>query len=236
MEIYRFPDYPEMCHKAAQVIATQMIKKPASVLGLATGSTPIGVYSQLVDWHIRGDLDFGEVYTFNLDEYCGLSRSDPQSYHYFMNEHLFSKVNADKTRVHIPDGRAGDIDEECARYDALIASCGGIDLQLLGLGGNGHIGFNEPDSAFAKGTHCVELDESTIDANARFFERPEDVPRKAITMGIQSIMRAKKILLIANGEKKKDIFAQALYGPITPAVPASVLQLHPDLTVVWSDA
>ena len=234
MKIYHVSNYDDMCRKAAGFISAQIILNPKSVLGLATGSTPIGVYEKLAAAYSRGELDFSEVTTFNLDEYCGLCERDPQSYHYFMNEHLFSKVNIARDKAHIPSANADDIELECKRYEDMIIDCGGIDLQLLGIGNNGHIGFNEPDSVFEKHTRCVDLHENTILTNARFFDSPEAVPRKAITMGMGTIMSARKILLIANGESKKAAMKKALYGPITPEVPASILQLHPDLTVVWS--
>lgn len=236
MKIYEAHSMGEMSRKAANIISAQVILYPHSVLGLATGSSPIGTYEQLADWYKKGDLDFSEVTTVNLDEYRGLDGSSEQSYRYFMNEHLFSKVNIKLERTHIPNGMAEDVEAECRRYDELIASLGGIDLQLLGLGHNGHIGFNEPSGAFEKTTHCVDLGESTIQANSRFFERMEDVPRQAITMGIKSIMQAKKILLIVGGEDKKEILHRSLFGPVTPNVPASILQLHPNLTVVSCNA
>lgn len=236
MKIYEAHSMGEMSRKAANIISAQVILYPHSVLGLATGSSPIGTYEQLADWYKKGDLDFSEVTTVNLDEYRGLDGSSEQSYRYFMNEHLFSKVNIKLERTHIPNGMAEDVEAECRRYDDLIASLGGIDLQLLGLGHNGHIGFNEPSGAFEKTTHCVDLGESTIQANSRFFERMEDVPRQAITMGIKSIMQAKKILLIVGGEDKKEILHRSLFGPVTPNVPASILQLHPNLTVVSCNA
>ncbi|MGI5857694.1 MAG: glucosamine-6-phosphate deaminase [Candidatus Merdivicinus sp.] len=236
MKIYEAHSMGEMSRKAANIISAQVILYPHSVLGLATGSSPIGTYEQLADWYKKGDLDFSEVTTVNLDEYRGLDGSSEQSYRYFMNRHLFSKVNIKLERTHIPNGMAEDVEAECRRYDDLIASLGGIDLQLLGLGHNGHIGFNEPSGAFEKTTHCVDLGESTIQANSRFFERMEDVPRQAITMGIKSIMQAKKILLIVGGEDKKEILHRSLFGPVTPNVPASILQLHPNLTVVSCNA
>ena len=236
MKIYEAHSMGEMSRKAANIISAQVILYPHSVLGLATGSSPIGTYEQLADWYKKGDLDFSEVTTVNLDEYRGLDGSSEQSYRYFMNEHLFSKVNIKLERTHIPNGMAEDVEAECRRYDDLIASLGGIDLQLLGLGHNGYIGFNEPSGAFEKTTHCVDLGESTIQANSRFFERMEDVPRQAITMGIKSIMQAKKILLIVGGEDKKEILHRSLFGPVTPNVPASILQLHPNLTVVSCNA
>ena len=236
MKLIRATSYEDMSRKAANIISAQVILYPHSVLGLATGSSPIGTYDQLVTWYQKGDIDFSEVTTVNLDEYCGLDSSDEQSYRYFMNEHLFSKINIDINNTHVPNGTALDIQAECLRYDNLISSLGGIDLQLLGLGHNGHIGFNEPSAAFDKTTHCVDLGERTIEANARFFGSIEKVPKQAITMGIKSIMQAKKILLIVNGEDKKEILHRSLYGPVTPNIPASILQLHPDLTVISCNA
>lgn len=232
MRIVKTTDYQDLSRKAANIISAQIILNPNSVLGLATGSSPVGTYQQLVKWYEKGDLDFSEITSVNLDEYVGLDGSDEQSYRFFMNDNLFNHVNIRKENTHVPNGKAADIAEECKHYDDLIASLGGVDLQLLGLGHNGHIAFNEPSDAFDKTTHCVDLGESTIQANARFFEKEEDVPRQALTMGIQSIMLAKHILLIVSGEEKRDILHKALYGPITPNVPASVLQLHPNLTVV----
>lgn len=221
-----------MSRKAANIISAQIIMKPDCVLGLATGSTPIGTYKQLVEWYKKGDLDFSEVTSVNLDEYKGLSRDNDQSYYYFMNDNLFSHVNICKERTHLPNGMEPDSEKACADYNAVIASVGGIDLQLLGLGHNGHIGFNEPADTFELETHCVDLTESTIEANKRFFASYDDVPKQAYTMGIKNIMTAKKILLVATGEAKADALYKSLYGPITPNVPASILQLHPDVTVV----
>lgn len=232
MRIYEADDYKEMSRKAANIISAQVIMKPKCVLGLATGSTPIGTYNQLVEWYEKGDLDFKEITTVNLDEYKGLERNNDQSYYYFMNRHFFSRVNVPYENTHLPNGMETDIEKECTRYEKLIESVGGVDLQLLGLGHNGHIGFNEPCDVFEKDTHCVELQESTIEANKRFFESIDDVPRKAYTMGIGTIMRAKKILVVVNGKDKAEIVKKAFFGPVTPKVPASVLQLHPDVTVV----
>lgn len=233
MNIIKASDYNDMSRKAANVISAQVILKPTCVLGLATGSTPIGTYKQLVEWYNKGDLDFSRVKSVNLDEYCGLSAENNQSYRYFMNDNFFSHINIDTENTFVPNGLATNLEEECERYDSLIYQMGGIDLQLLGIGLNGHIGFNEPDIRFEKTTHIVELDESTIQANARFFQNADEVPRQAITMGIKSIMHAKKVLLIAGGHEKEEIIKKALYGPITPDVPASILQLHPDLTVIY---
>lgn len=232
MRIYEADDYKELSRKAANIISAQVIMKPKCVLGLATGSTPIGTYDQLAEWYEKGDLDFKEITTVNLDEYKGLERNNDQSYYYFMNKHFFSRVNVPYENTHLPNGMETDVEKECIRYEKLIESVGGVDLQLLGLGHNGHIGFNEPCDAFEKDTHCVELQESTIQANKRFFESIDDVPRKAYTMGIGTIMRARKILVVVNGKDKAEIVKKAFFGPVTPKVPASVLQLHPDVTVV----
>ena len=233
MRVIETKSYAELSRKAANLISAQVLSKPNSVLGLATGSTPIGTYKQLIEWYEKGDLDFSEVKSINLDEYVGLTGDHDQSYRYFMNTNLFNHVNIDKSKTNVPSGVAEDLEAECARYDALIESMGGIDLQLLGIGHNGHIGFNEPADSFVVPTHVVELGETTINANARFFSSADEVPKKAVTMGIKAIMQAKKVLLIANGPDKKAIVEKALYGPVTPEVPASILQLHPDLTVVY---
>lgn len=236
MRIYVTENYQEMSRQAANILSAQIILKPDCVLGLATGSSPIGTYDQLVEWYKKGDLDFSEVKTVNLDEYRGLTRDNDQSYYYFMHHHLFDRVNIDLDNTNVPDGMEPDSDKECARYEELIRSMGGVDIQLLGIGHNGHIGFNEPDAVFARTTHCVDLTESTIEANKRFFASADDVPRQAYTMGIGTIMKAKKILLIASGEDKAEILAKAFYGPITPEVPASILQLHDDVTLVADKA
>ena len=236
MKIYKAKDYKDMSRKAANIISAQVIMKPNCVLGLATGSTPIGTYDQLVEWYNKGDLDFSEVTTVNLDEYKGLPRTNDQSYYYFMHQHLFDRVNIDPERTNVPNGMEPDAERECGRYEELIRSLGGVDLQLLGLGHNGHIGFNEPGEAFEKETHCVDLTESTIEANKRFFASADDVPKQAYTMGIKNIMQAKKILIVVNGESKADIVERAFFGPVTPEVPASILQLHNDVTLVGDEA
>lgn len=236
MIIYEAKDYKDMSRKAANIISAQVIMKPNCVLGLATGSTPIGTYEQLVEWYNKGDLDFSKVTSVNLDEYRGLEKSNDQSYDYFMHQHLFDKVNIHPENVNLPNGMAEDPEEECKRYEELIRSVGGVDLQLLGLGHNGHIGFNEPGAAFEKETHCVDLQERTIEANKRFFASADDVPKQAFTMGIKTIMQAKKILVIASGEDKAEILKEAFFGPVTPAVPASILQLHNNVTVVGDQA
>ena len=236
MKIYKAKDYKDMSRKAANIISAQVIMKPNCVLGLATGSTPIGTYDQLVEWYNKGDLDFSEVTTVNLDEYKGLPRTNDQSYYYFMHQHLFDRVNIDPERTNVPNGMEPDAEKECGRYEELIRSLGGVDLQLLGLGHNGHIGFNEPGEAFEKETHCVDLTESTIEANKRFFASADDVPKQAYTMGIKTIMQAKKILIVVNGENKADLVERAFFGPVTPEVPASILQLHNDVTLVGDEA
>ena len=236
MRIIEAKDYKDMSRKAANILSAQVIMKPDCVLGLATGSTPIGAYEKLVEWYEKGDLDFSEVTSVNLDEYKGLDRTNDQSYYYFMHEHLFNHVNIKEENTNVPDGTQPDGDKECARYEELIRSLGGVDLQLLGLGHNGHIGFNEPADEFPKRTHVVDLTESTIQANKRFFESEADVPRQAYTMGIGTIMSAKKILVVVSGEDKAEILNKVINGPITPQVPASILQLHPDVTIVADEA
>ena len=232
MKIIRAKDYNDMSRKAANILAAQVILKPDSVLGLATGSSPIGIYEQLIKWYNKGDVDFSDVTTVNLDEYRGLNRTNPQSYYFFMQEHLFSHINVSPDSTFIPDGTNDDAEAVCTGYEETIRSLGGVDLQLLGLGNNGHIGFNEPGEVFEKETHCVNLTKSTIEANARFFESVEEVPTQAYTMGIQTIMKAKKILVIVNGAGKGEIVKKAFFGPVTPEVPASILQMHPDVTVI----
>lgn len=236
MRIYCGETYKEMSRIAANIISAQIIMKPDCVLGLATGSTPIGTYEQLVEWYQKGDLDFSEVTSVNLDEYKGLSGDNDQSYRYFMNTNLFNHVNINKEHTYVPNGLEPDSAKACSEYDEIIRSVGGIDLQLLGLGNNGHIGFNEPAEEFVKTTQCVDLTESTIEANKRFFEKVEDVPRQAYTMGIGTIMSAKKVLVVVSGEGKADIVAEAFTGPVTPHVPASILQMHPDVTLVGDRA
>lgn len=236
MRIYEAKDYQEMSRKAANILAAQVILKPDCVLGLATGSSPIGTYDQLVAGYEKGDLDFSEVKTVNLDEYIGLNHENDQSYYYFMHSHLFDRINIDPANTNVPDGMAEDIDAECERYEELIRSLGGVDIQLLGIGRNGHIGFNEPADSFDKMTHCVDLTESTIEANKRFFASADEVPRQAVSMGSGTIMKAKKILLIACGEDKADAVAKSFFGPVTPEVPASILQLHSDVVVIADTA
>ncbi len=236
MKIYRTSDYREMSRTAAMILAAQIRLKPDCVLGLATGSTPVGAYEELVRMHRDGHLDFSLVKSANLDEYRGLTRDNDQSYYYFMQQNLFGQVNIRPENTFIPDGSQPDAEAECVRYEKILAGLGGVDLQILGLGHNGHIGFNEPADSFARTTHCVDLTRSTIEANKRFFEKEEDVPRQAYTMGIGTIMRARKILLLVSGGSKAEILKEAVCGPVTPQVPASILQFHPDVTLIADEA
>ena len=236
MKIYKELDYDAASLVAAQLVANQIKEKEDSILGLATGSSPVGMYKELVDMYNAGEISFKKIRTVNLDEYAGLADDDINSYHYFMNQHLFSKVDIDPANTHLPNGIAADPDAECASYEAKVQSLGGADLQVLGLGENGHIGFNEPGTPFTEVTHLVDLTESTIRANSRLFEKIEDVPRQAYSMGIKTIMSAKRILLIVTGPAKADALAKVLTGPVTEAVPGSVLQTHPDVTVICDEA
>lgn len=231
MQLFIEETYEDMSRRAADLIAAQLIVDPASTLGLATGSTPIGLYADLVEDFQADRISFEQVTTFNLDEYRGLSPEHDQSYRYFMQKNLFDHVDIDPEATSVPDGANPDAQAACESYEQAISEAGGIDLQLLGLGHNGHIGFNEPTDHFPTTVHTVALTESTINANARLFERREDVPTQAITMGIGTIMKADKILLIA-GADKKEIVEKAFYGPVTPEIPASVLQLHRNVTVI----
>lgn len=232
MRIIVANDYDEMSRKAAHLIASQMILNPESVLGLATGSTPIGTYKELIKLYKDGVIDFSKIKSFNLDEYFELPKDNPQSYDYFMKANLFNHVNIGEEDINIPNGMCENIERECNDYEKKIREAGGIDLQLLGIGRNGHIGFNEPGEHFETNTHLVQLDEDTIEANSRFFDSVDDVPTKAISMGIGSIMKAKKILLLASGAGKADAIYDTVNGPITPKVPASILQLHPDVVII----
>lgn len=236
MIIYKATDYKDLSRKAANIIRAQITMKPDCILGLATGSSPVGTYEKLVEWYQEGYLDFSKVSSINLDEYKGLKPENDQSYRYFMDTHLFNHINIDKTRTFVPDGLETDSEKACKNYDEIIEKLGGVDLQLLGLGHNGHIGFNEPSDVFPCGTHCVDLAPSTIEANKRFFSSESEVPRQAYTMGIRSIMLAKKIIVIVSGKDKAEILKKVIYGPITPNVPASVLQLHADVTIVADEA
>ncbi len=235
MRFIKLDSYKHLSRQAANIISAQVIIKPNSVLGLATGSSPLGTYEQLIKWYDKGDIDFSEVTSVNLDEYVGLNGDNEQSYRYFMEKNFFENINIAPENTFVPNGIAENFDEECKNYDERIKALGGIDLQLLGIGTDGHIGFNEPDDYFVKSTHIVDLHKSTVEANSRFFNSVEEVPKQAITMGMISIMQADKILLIANGKNKKEIVNKAFFGPITPRIPASILQLHKDITVIYSE-
>ena len=232
MNIIVVKDYNEMSYQAAQLIAEQIINKKNSVLGLATGSTPEGMYKELIRLNQEGKVNFSEVITFNLDEYYGLSPEHPQSYCFFMWNKFFKHINIKKENIHLLNGITENVNKECAQYEALIKKSGGIDLQILGIGDNGHIGFNEPDISLNTQTHLVNLTAKTIRANSRFFNTAQEVPKQAITMGIGTIMRARKIILLANGKRKARVIKKTIDGPITTKIPASVLQLHNDVTVM----
>ncbi|VBB05370.1 glucosamine/galactosamine-6-phosphate isomerases signature [Lucifera butyrica] len=232
MRIVFTKDYEEMSLHAAKIVAGQLYLKPNSVLGLATGSTPLAMYRELIRMNRENGLDFSETVTFNLDEYIGLGQEDENSYYYYMYHNFFNHINIRQSNIHIPSGLPENVEEECQKYDDLIAQSGGIDLQILGIGQNGHIGFNEPDIKFEATTHMVKLDDDTIKANARFFATVEEVPIHALSMGIKTIMHARKILLLANGAAKAEALFRTLYGGITPETPASILQLHQDVTVI----
>ncbi|MBN1047714.1 glucosamine-6-phosphate deaminase [Clostridium botulinum] len=232
MKILVCENYDKLSEKAAQIIMSQITLKSNSILGLATGSTPIGMYKKLVEMYENKMIDFSDVKTFNLDEYQNLPISNDQSYHYFMDDNLFNYINVKRENIHIPNGMANDIENECIEYDNLIKEAGGIDIQVLGIGNNAHIGFNEPTVSFEKKTYVVKLEESTKIANARFFNSLDEVPSKAITMGIGSIFESKKIMLLATGENKAKAIYDTIYGKVTPEVPASILQFHDDVIVI----
>ena len=232
MIIYTGKDYYDVSRKAANIMSAQIIMKPNAVLGLATGSTPVGMYKQLIEWYKKGDLDFSQITSVNLDEYKGLSGDNDQSYRYFMEHNLFYGINIKKENTHVPNGLAKDVEIEGKEYDAAIAAAGGVDLQLLGIGGNGHIGFNEPTNRFIMGTHKVDLTRETIQANSRFFAKIEDVPTQAVTMGIGTIFNARSVLLVANGKAKANAIKAMLEGDVDPSCPASILKLHNKVYVV----
>lgn len=236
MKIIKTKSYEELSQRAAKELAEVIKSKPDAILGLATGSTPIGMYQELVTYNKEGQVDFSKVTTFNLDEYVGIPAEHPQSYQYFMKNHLFDHINISQEKTHIPNGMAQNIVVECEAYDGQIRGNGGIDIQVLGIGGNGHIGFNEPGDTLAVGTHVTQLAEETIEANARFFASRDEVPTQAITMGMGDIMKAKKILLLASGETKAAIIGELLEGKIDTQMPASLLQMHPDVTVIVDEA
>ncbi len=232
MRIIRADNYEEMSKKAADIVKSQVILKPDCVLGLATGDTPLGMYSELINMYENKEVDFSDVTIFNLDEYCKLNRENAQSYFYYMNHNFFKYINVKKKNTHIPNGNAKDIDEECRDYERQIKNKGGIDLQVLGIGANGHIGFNEPAINFEAETHLVKLDEMTIEANSRFFNSIAEVPTSAISMGIKTIMQSRMLILLANGEAKVDAIFKTAKGKINPKVPASIIQLHPNATII----
>ncbi len=236
IRIYKEKDYQAVSRRAANLISAQVIGKPNSVLGLATGTSPIGTYKQLVEWYEKGDLDFSNTISINLDEYVGLPPDNEQSYHHFMHEHLFSKINIPPENTHVPNGYSQDLNKACSLYDSYLHSVGGIDLQILGIGNNGHIGFNEPNDHFILDTHVVNLSENTIAANARLFNNINEVPRQAITMGIRYILQANKVVLIATGEAKADALYHSFMEAVTPKFPASILQFHHDLTIIADEA
>lgn len=232
MRIITVENYEEMSKKAAAMVASQITLRPNSVLGLATGDTPLGMYEELIRMYNNKQIDFSEAKTFNLDEYYGINKENSQSYYYYMMKNLFNHININKENINIPNGMAQNIEEECIGYEKRISEVGGIDIQVLGIGVNGHIGFNEPDVNFEAQTHLVNLDEKTIESNSRFFKSIEEVPTKAISMGIKTIMHSKKIVLLANGISKAEAIDKTVNGKISPEVPASILQLHQDVTII----
>lgn len=232
MRVILCENYEELSNQAAKIVSSQLIVKPNSILGLATGSTPIGLYQNLIDMNKKGEIDFSEVKTYNLDEYYPIKKSNDQSYDYFMNEQLFSHVNIDKKNTNIPNGEAEDPVKECERYENELSKIGGVDLQILGIGQNGHIAFNEPDENLIAVTHLTGLTKSTIEANSRFFASEDEVPKKALTMGMGSILKAKKIIILANGANKSKAVAELLNDNITTSNPATMLKVHPDVTLI----
>lgn len=236
MRLIRAKDYADVSRKAANIMAAQVQLQPDCVLGLATGSSPVGAYQELIAKYQAGELDFSQVKAANLDEYVGLTKDHDQSYAYFMRSNLFDHINIDQANCNIPNGMNPDAEAECARYDAVIESMGGVDLQLLGLGPNGHVGFNEPGDAFVRDTNKIELTKATIDANARFFATRDDVPKYAYTMGIGAIMKAKRVLMVVSGANKAQAVKDCFFGPIRPQAPGSILQLHPDFILVADEA
>ena len=232
MKVIVTNSYDETCAVIANMIKELVNAKPDAKLGLATGGTPVPIYKKLIEMNKAGEVDFSRVHTVNLDEYRGLPRTNEQSYWYFMHDNLFNHVNIKPERINLPNGENLDAQAACTEYNEILHSVGAIDLQLLGIGTDGHIGFNEPADHFPLETHCVELEESTIEDNKRFFANKDEVPRQAYTMGIKTIMQAKKVLMVANGKNKAEIIKKAFFGPVTPEVPASILQMHPDFILV----
>ncbi|OHB81512.1 MAG: glucosamine-6-phosphate deaminase [Planctomycetes bacterium RBG_16_64_12] len=234
MQLIICDEYEQLSRAAAKTVAKTLNSKPNAVMGLATGSTPLGLYQELVRMHKEEGLDFSQVTTFNLDEYVGLPNNHPQSYHYFMSENLFNHVNIPRQNVYIPSGTTDNYEAFCKWYEQRIVDCGGIDLQVLGIGTDGHIAFNEPSSSLGSRTRIKTLAKQTIEDNARFFDNPDDVPVYAITMGVGTILEARKIILLASGESKAEAIAAAIEGPVTSMCTASALQLHAD-TIFFLD-
>ena len=232
MKFLKFNTYEEMSTAAANIMAEQIKSKPNSVLGLATGSTPVGMYKKLIEMNAAGEIDFSDITTVNLDEYYPIDPTNKQSYRYFMNDNLFDHINIDKERTNVLYGLAEDADKECERYEQLIKDLGGIDIQVLGIGQNGHIAFNEPEENLYLNTHKTALTESTINANSRFFSEDEIIPNASLTMGMGTIFSAKKIILLINGKSKKAAFEQLLNDRFNTSCPATILKLHPDVTVI----
>ncbi|WP_432667703.1 glucosamine-6-phosphate deaminase [Wukongibacter baidiensis] len=232
MKINVVDNYEEMSKEAARLVAAQIRLKPESIVGFATGSTPTGMYKELVKMYREEGLDFSKIVSFNLDEYYPIDPSSEQSYYFYMMNNLFNHINIEKDNINIPDGKAPDVEVQCRQYEERIRRVGGIDLQVLGIGPNGHIGFNEPDLKFEAETHIIDLDKKTIEANSRFFNSVDEVPKRAITMGIKTIMHARKIVLLANGSGKAEVIKEAILGSIVPNLPASILQLHQDVTII----
>jgi glucosamine-6-phosphate deaminase len=235
MELIVVKDYEEMSKKAAAIMSSQVLLKKDSVLGLATGDTPLGMYKELINKYKKNEIDFSKVKTFNLDEYYGVDRNNSQSYYFYMMNNFFKYINIDMSNINIPDGAAQNVEKECINYDRKIKEADGMDLQILGIGVNGHIGFNEPNVSFEAQTHLVSLDDKTIKSNARFFNSIDEVPVKAISMGIKTILQSKKIILLASGESKAKAIYNTVKGKISPETPASILQLHQDVTIILDE-
>ncbi len=236
MKVIVVKDYEEMSDQGAEIMKEVIKNNPSCVLGLATGDTPIGMYNRLAEAYEKGELDFSKVSSVNLDEYYPISPDNDQSYRYFMNKNLFDRINIDKANTNVPDGMAKDVEKSCAEYEEKIDALGGIDIQVLGIGRNGHIGFNEPDSELIPATHLTNLTDSTIAANARFFESENDVPKHALTMGIESVFKARKIIVVASGANKAEAIRATVCGNLSTNCPASLLRLHPDVTIICDEA
>lgn len=232
MKIIKVADYEEMSDRAAEIIINRILYNPQITLGLATGSTPLGVYKRMIDDHRKNGTSYKGVHTINLDEYIGLDKDDPNSYYYFMKENLFDHIDIPLSQCHIPNGTAQDLKEECERFEQLIQSVGGIDFQLLGIGPNGHIGFNEPGTPFQSRTHIVPLTEETRQANSRFFNSIDEVPKMAITMGIETILQSKEIMLLASGKSKAEAMKNLIHGEIHKSIPGSALKRHKNVTII----